>query len=253
MRLAILKDVNIPEKEYDQVLDEVSALYKQSAGIDLDTFTEERHFDDLWTEVYYNNYRGVAKPLLRTFTMDLENRFGKRFDNLVVMPTAENWRPIEDSGIWGWNVVGSMRGYQVQQVRFDTNRQDLNGRIYNSVGTLYHEIMHSHDSFIYRMNGVRIEDWFSGDMWVKDWDDDVVHGGRDYGGHPHWQYIRHKENTEALERIQHQLRAAYDRRKEQFNNGTPMTDRISEGYRNSVMRLTEPFAIPCFRSSLEVN
>lgn len=234
MRILFLKDSTIPTDEFEEVFAHIRDLYKQHADIDIDAAVEERFFEKgLQWENYYTDSqgqnRGIDRFLLDVFVRAVEFIHGKRFDHIAIMVDAKHWVPSEEN-IWGWNISAGIRGYEVQQCRFDTVRADRPGRIVNSVGTLFHEIMHSHDQFIYRMLGRRIESYVP----VDNWDEEVVHGKS-----PHWQYIRYKENTEALRKIRFQLKAAFDKRKLQFNDGTPLKETLGEKWRETLIWLTQ--------------
>lgn len=233
MRTLILKDSTIPQDEFEEVIHQVSEIYKTYADVTLDITVETRYWERLPFTEYAPGNRGVAWGMLDAVAYDTTHRFGKNVDQIVVMVDNENWVPVKDN-IWGWNISAGVRGYEIQQVRFDTQRETPAVRIANSVGTLFHEMMHSHDGFIYRMTGVRIAPLVN----VPDWDEDVVHGRS-----PDFPYIRHKENAETLGLFKVHLQDAIARRRRQHNDGTPFTEKVSEGFREGILKLTKPFAV----------
>ena len=73
----------------------------------------------------------------------------------------------------------------------------------NSLGTLYHEVLHSADALIKTYTGVNVAKV----LGVSNWDRDVVHGkGAGY------DYIRHNENQSALQYISPWLVESYQKR-----------------------------------------
>lgn len=197
MRTITLKDSRIPAEAAKEATAALERLYGRTAGIDMHTTIEERHFDKLPFEEYWGGNRGVKKSFLRVLAKHIGLMYGPRaFDHVVLLVHDENWTPKED-GIWGWNTAGADNGMEIQQVRFDPHNPA------NTLGTLYHENMHAHDQFVYRLIGERIERT----VGVRDWDRDVVHGE-----HERFAYIRHKENTDALMQIGPALRRAHDKR-----------------------------------------
>lgn len=201
MHILILKDREINDNHLGYVEEEVARLYKDKADVELTFVHQDFDFSDYPIEIYYSDNLGMDRTWLRKQCERVYTDYGTTVDQVVFMCHRDNWRL---DGIWGWNISKQYSGYGVQQVRFD----DRN--LANTVGTLYHELMHDHDSFIYTYTGKTIEIY----VQVDDWDDDVVHGGRAYGGHPVWDYIRHKENQEALKAIAHLLREAIEKRNE---------------------------------------
>lgn len=238
MRCLFFVDEKVPEDELNQVLDEVKELYKRNTDIDLDIVVRFWPLPALPFETYYDTYRGVSQKYLGNIAQLVEAEYGKRFDQITLVVADENWAPSRDkTPVWGWNISAGIRGYEVQQCRFDTVRADRAGRIANSVGTIYHEMMHSHDGFCYRVFGATLEFLPALDVLPGMYDAQIVHGeGKK------WEYIRWKENQEALRVIGPVLKAACEVRKQQFNNGTTLAQKVAEGYRGMILKATEPYA-----------
>lgn len=194
MNILLLLDNKINEDQLKEVKKQVSKIYKDNTGIKLYFTDEWRDFSNVPKEFYTKEEEGIKKSYLAETTKEIYSRYKDRIDHVVFFIHKDNWKL---TGVWGWNTSKVFNGYGVQQCRFDT-------KVVNTVGTLYHELMHDHDSFIYTYTGKVIEKM----VLVKDWDDDVVHGGRysltNYG----WKYIRYNENQPALQLIADALKEA---------------------------------------------
>ena len=128
------------------------------------------------------------------------NRYGKwGTDHVFILIHEDNWRsdPAGKKGIWGTNYSNIYHGYQVHYCRYDRDN------IANSLGTFYHELMHSLDALIATETGVNIAPLIP----VENWDRSVVHG-QNYK----FRYIRHKENIEVVDKIKPYLLTSYKNR-----------------------------------------
>jgi len=199
MRLVILKDLKITEDEINELERQITDLYFEHAGIEPEFYVEEHNFS------YYPTYidsDGDIRPgtqWLKDTTDTVYKRYGQwGTDHVIFLIHEDNWKSDTDDikGIWGTSYSNIHHSYHVQYVRFDRDNMA------NSVGTFYHEIMHSHDNLIKTTLGIDIEK-----LLGFDWDAKVVHGGG-----PNYKYIRHKENTSALAYISSFLKKAYDKR-----------------------------------------
>jgi len=198
MNILCLKDNKIDDAELKEVYHEVFEIYRDNSSVEPQLFTEARDFTDLPFVDYWKDAPGIDKSHIKSVTKDIKKRWGYEVDLVDFMVHEENWEPMEE-GIYGWNIASSFSGYEVEQTRFDAVNHA------NSVGTLYHEIMHSHDSFVKRMVNTVIEK----QIGVDDWDDVVVHGnGEGY------EYIRYKENKEVLQQISTELASSFAKRRE---------------------------------------
>jgi hypothetical protein len=200
MKLLILKDPLIPQAGLLELQKGFSRIYETYAGITPQFIVESLEYTSVPTEL---DNDGDTKPTvawIKEQTAKAYKRYHVDIDHVVFLVHQDNW--IFD-GIWGSNWSNIYNGYQVELCRFDKKNPA------NSLGTLYHEVMHSHDAFIKAMTGVDINPI----VGVDAWDGDVVHGGRDTG-FVGWSYIRHMENTKSLELIAPELRKAYAKRQE---------------------------------------
>jgi hypothetical protein len=217
MRVLILKDPIIPDDVLGEVLDQFKEIYRDTAGIEVETTIRERDFSRVAFEPYWDGARGIVKSLVGDIAAGVLRQHGtRRFDHLVLMVDATHWIPSQDN-IWGWNLAYAASGMETQQVRFDSVSEYRASRVANTLGTLFHETMHAHDQFVYRILGERI-DPLAG---VTSWDSDVVHGGA-----KQYEYIRHKENLDALAAIADPLRRAVRARLLQYQ-----ADAFGRGYR----------------------
>ena len=203
MNILILADNKINESQLKQVKAEVALIYKKNTDIKLNYVEEWRDLSNVPKEWYTSTDEGIKKSFIAETTKEIYSRYKDRLDQVVFLIHRDNWNL---TGVWGWNLSKIYNGYSIQQCRFD------NRNLNNSIGTLYHEFMHDHDSFIYTFLGTKIEN----KVLVKDWDDDVVHGGKysktTYG----WDYIRYNENQPALELIGDDLKSAIAKKRSAY-------------------------------------
>lgn len=183
MRVLILRDKRINTEDLERVIQQVSRLFSDNTPVMPKFFVREHDFENLPFSIYYGDAKGINRLYLEKTTAQIYKDWKEGVDFLVYMPHERNWHA---EGMWGWNISTAFSGYEVEQVRWDADNRA------NTVGTLYHELFHALDSFTYRYTAVDI----SKIVGVTDWDDDVVHGEGD-----DWEYIRHKENQEALKAI----------------------------------------------------
>lgn len=200
MRFVVKKDVKITKEQWDKLAAEFTALYQEHAGITPTFFVEEHTYGGIPTII---DSDGDVMPDMawRTATMKaIHARYGDfGTDHVVCLIHRDNW---QFTGIWGTNWSNIYHGYQVHLCRFDNKNSA------NSLGTLYHEVMHSHDALIKATINVDIHALIG-----FDFDKFAVHGGRpDKEFTTEWKYIRHKENTAALAYIAPYLKQSYEKR-----------------------------------------
>jgi hypothetical protein len=188
MKILLLCDYKIDETQLKSVKTELSGIYKTNTGIKLSFIDEWRDLSNVPKEFYTPEDEGIQKAYITKVAKEIYARYAESVDHIVFLIHRDNWNL---KGVWGWNTSRVFSGYAVQQCRFD------NKNLANSVGTLYHELMHDHDSFIYTYLGKKVEDA----VLVDDWDDNVVHGSRYTATNFGFQYIRHNENQSALKLI----------------------------------------------------
>lgn len=200
MKILLLLDNKIEEKQVNEVIAELVELYEKNCDVTLTFLKERRDFSDVPKEWYDSDSEGIKKSYIEEETKKLYGKYQEAIDSVVFFVHKDHWNL---TGVWGWNLSKVFNGYSVQQCRFD------NRNLVNSIGTLYHELHHDHDTFIYTYTGKRVEDVVK----VVDWDDDVTHGGRYSGTTYGWKYIRNDENQESLKLIAPLLRAAIAKRR----------------------------------------
>lgn len=212
MKILILKDKEIGSA--DTVTDEVRSFYEDK-DIDIEFMVDERDFSSLPFSVYHANKGdeegpdyGIDKGYISEQAKKVEKEYMYGVDLVSFLVHEDNWQPDD---IWGWNLANAHKGYEIEQVRWDPDNST------NTVGTLYHEIAHSHDSFVYRNVGR----WIEKIVGVGDWDDDMVHGGA-----KKYQYIRHDQNQDALVAIADVLNDASDKRRAKEDNRKNLQKRI---------------------------
>ena len=247
MRLLILKDKSIPTTEYNEATSELKELYG-SVGITIELQTDDYYWGnpeedptgELWEE-YWGGYYGIKKTFLNGLVSVVLDKYGKKFDHVVLLIDARNfYGTVPENKVWGWNISAGIQGYDVQVCRFDTVSKKKATRIANSLGTMYHEIMHSHDQFPFRVfRGADItRNMRSRGYNVYDWDNEVVHGES-----PEWDYVRWRDNVEALKVIAPVLKASYETKKIQDENGMTAWEAFREGYYRTLLKMKKPFAV----------
>lgn len=222
MKILLLLDNKINEAQLKQVKKEVAGIYKKN-GVEISFTDEWRDFSNVPKEWYDKEAEGVQRAYIDKVAKEIYARYEEEVDQVVFFIHRDHWNL---TGVWGWNLSKVYSGYGVQQCRFDSRNTA------NSVGTLYHEMMHDHDAFIYTYTGVVVENIVN----VVDFDDDVVHGGkyskRDFG----YSYIRYNENQAALFAISKHLNDAVKKRRSVYLKKTL-------SYLQEIVRLTEKVAI----------
>lgn len=200
MKLFILKDTKIRQEQLDEVERQFIDLYYEHTKITPVFYHQDFDFNVYPKEASSDGDEHLTDKYLRDTVSAVFNTKKDTIDHVVLLIHRDNWNL---AGIWGTNYSNIYSGYQVQACRFD------NKNLANSLGTLYHEVMHSHDTFIKTYTGVDINKF---GRWPN-WDKNIVHGGRpDQVGTYKWTYIRHMENTDALAYIGPYLKSAYEKR-----------------------------------------
>lgn len=200
MRNLIIKDSRINKDDLFELMEEYTAFWDQHADIDVTYLVEQKDFREVPTQT---DSDGDIKPTVayrKQLVKDAIKRHGTHaFDNIVMLVHEDNWYY---KGIWGQNW-----SYIYGPVSFQLSRWDRDNPA-NTFGTLYHEQMHPVDAFIKKEVGVNINKDFHGA-----WDKHVVHGGRpDEVGKHGFEYIRYKENTDALRQVSKLLKQAFLKR-----------------------------------------
>lgn len=199
MKVHILKDRQIKKTELEQVLVEVSDIFNKYAGVTPVVTQEVYDFTEYPKEADIDGDEHLTTTYLKDTASAVYKEKGDGIDHLIILIHRDNWNL---KGVWGTNYSNKFSGYQVHVCRFD------NKNLANSVGTMYHEIMHSLDALIATYTGENVTKLFG-----LPWDQYAVHGGRpDAENTTNWKYIRHKENTSALAYVAPLLRQAYEKR-----------------------------------------
>lgn len=209
MRLVILKDKLISKEQLDELELQFADLIYETTGLTPQFYVLEHDFNNVPTE---KDSDGDTKPS-KTYFTQVTDMVHKAYgdwgtDSVVLLVHQDNWA---FSGIWGTNISNVYRTYHVHLCRFDKKN------IANSLGTLYHEWMHSLDALIKTHTGVEIDKYFSNTKCFVDWDSTCVHGNRFAGcKETSYEYIKWKDNTDALAMITPDLKKAYQIRKEMY-------------------------------------
>lgn len=211
MKILVITDTAIKRDFLDEVLAQVGELYQRNTNIVPQYIVQDFAYGDYPVEQYWGGYYGISHAWLRAECAKAYKRYEEEIVGVVFAISSENWKLddpaiVKDKPVWGWNHSNQMSGYGVQQVRIaqvagHSRKRNLN----NSIGTLFHEGMHDHDTFVFVNTGKLIEDIVK----VPDWDNSVVHGQ-----HPDYTYIRYKENQDALRAIGPALSEALAKRQE---------------------------------------
>jgi len=245
MRLLILKDKSIRQSEFDTVLKQFKDIYLE-VGIVVDATVEEYYWGDpddepigvLWEE-YYSGYYGIKKTFLTALVSTVQKKHGKKFDHIALEIDAKNfYGTVPTNQVWGWNISAGILGYDLQVCRFDTTSRKKATRIANSLGTLYHEVMHCHAHYPYKIYNIKIEKYLkTKGLVMTKWGEDVVHGRQ-----PEWEYIRWKENIEALKAISDILNVCYETKKIQDEDGLTAWQALKQNVRTSIIKVTQTYA-----------
>lgn len=209
MRFLVLRDNKIKTDEWNKLATEFTDFIKSNTGLTPTFFIEERDYTSVPT---VSDSDGDLKPsttYLKTLTKTVHDKYGDYgVDSVVMLVHRDNW---VFTGIWGSNFSNQYYQYHVHLCRFD------NRNVANSLGTLYHEWMHSLDVLIKTHTGVDINSYFKTTKCYVDFDATVVHGNRFAGcKETPYSYIKWKDNTDALKMITPDLKKAYAKRKEMY-------------------------------------
>lgn len=219
MRLVILKDIAISSVQFNKLRNQFTDLYHTHTGITPTFFVEDFEYKNIPTII---DNDGDVMPSL-DWRKDTIAQVHKRYgdfgtDHVVLLVHRNNW---VFKGIWGTNWSNVYHGYHVQLCRFD----DKNAA--NALGTLYHEVHHSHDALIKATLGIDVNPIVE----VSSWDRAITHGGQ-----APWKYIRWKENTDSLRAIAPLLKQSYDKRKQ-------LHDDVVKSLLKQVVSLAERYLI----------
>lgn len=156
MRVLIIKDKKISEEHLHEVQRQFTDLVYKNAGLDPRYFTMTEDFSNVPTEP---DGDGDLKPTKKYMTAlmervhDIYGTYG--VDSVVMFVHRDNW---VYEGIWGTNWSNLYYQYHVHLVRHDHRN------LANSLGTLYHEWMHSLDALILTHTGVDINTYWESEV-----------------------------------------------------------------------------------------
>lgn len=203
MKILLVTDKTINKTLLGQVQLQLDTVYK---GLNLEWAIEDFDYSDYPVEEYWGGFWGIQRSWLREQTARIHKRWAEEIDCVVFLISSENWNL---TGVWGWNMSNQYNGYGIQQVRFAQNPRHTDERnVNNSAGTLYHELHHDHDTYVYVNTGEVVEK----EVGVNNWDNDITHGA-----HPNWDYIRTTaDNVKSIEKIMPLLIKARNARKVTF-------------------------------------
>lgn len=207
MKVQLLVDKKIKDSDREEVCQQFSDLVEAHTGIKPKFFVRTWDYSNVPTKA---DPDGDLKPT-DAYLKDLTDAVHERhdtygMDSVVMWVHRDNWK---FRGIWGQNISNVYHQYHLHLCRFDHHN------LANSLGTLYHEWMHSLDALIKTHTNIEIDHFFTDVTCFENWDSSVVHANRFRGCKDiPYTYIRHKDNTEALERIAVPLREAYKKRRE---------------------------------------
>jgi len=205
--ILLLTDKKIHRTLLGQVTRKIGDSYQKNADVKITWHIEDFDFSSYPKEIYSGSFEGMKRDWIATQCAAIYRRWAEEIDEVVFLVHSDNWNL---NGVWGWNMSAVYSGYGVQQVRFAQVATHTDARnVNNSAGTLYHELHHDHDAFIFNYTGKRIEPLAG----VADWDKDVTHGGA-----VGWDYIRLVEdNPTSLQLIGPLLKEAIKKRRSIFD------------------------------------
>lgn len=207
MRFCILKDTKITAKEMNTLETQFTDFIYANTGIMPEFYIEEQDYSYVPTVPDNDGDLKPTTDYFKALTKRVHDKYGDYgVDSVVMLVHRDNW---VFTGIWGSNFSNVYYKYHVHLCRFDHKN------VANSLGTLYHEWMHSLDALIKTHTGVDINTYFKNSKCFVSWDETSVHGNK-YKGckETPYSYIKWKDNTDALAMIAPDLRAAYKVRKE---------------------------------------
>lgn len=202
MKILALVDTNIPEDEMNEVIQKFNEIYAPLLP-EWDIHRED--MSELKWEAYRPSSLGIKKSYLRRRVKAIQERYNNRYQHILFWVSHNNYLPAVDNA-WGWN-LSHFAGVHLHQCRFDTDREHRESRIVNTLGTLVHEVAHSHDAQVYVETGKHIEDVLG--VPRGRYDEEFVHGQDE-----EYEYIGRNEDINAgiiKEELMPLLRESYER------------------------------------------
>ena len=201
MRSVVLLDNLIPKDKALALLDEYTEFFEKHTGVQPDWYVERYDFSRVPTKADATGDLLPTREWRKAVETEVHKRYGDYgVDNILLWVHEEHFT---FRGYWGVNWSYNFYKYSTQLCRWDKDNAA------NTFGTLYHEQMHSFDMLCLKETGTDLNRLFG-----VNYDKFIVHGGRpDQVGTTKWQYINHKQNTEALDMIAEHIKEAYAKRK----------------------------------------
>ena len=153
MRCLFLLDQKIPQASFDRVWQQVREIYK---GLDIETKIERRTYDNI-TGTHKPTFDSLPYGYVKERIKAVHDRDPNRYDHIIFFVHEDNWI-FQEKRVWGENFSHHFYDYHVQLCRWDKDNEA------NSIGTLYHEITHSHDSLIERELDVDINKFWQSEV-----------------------------------------------------------------------------------------
>ena len=209
MRFLVLRDTKINDVEYKELEKQFSDFVNQHTGLIPTFYIQAQDYSVVPTEADGDGDMKPTTAYMNALMKTVHDKYGDYgVDSVVMLVHRDNWI---FKGIWGNNQSGVYYKYHVHLCRFD------NKNVANSLGTLYHEWMHSLDVLIKVHTGVDINSYFKNTKCYADWDSTCVHGNKFTGcKETPYAYIKWKDNTDALRMIAGDLQKAYNARRELY-------------------------------------
>lgn len=209
MRNLVYKDKLIKTSEYNALVEKYTKFIKDNTGIDVTFWTVDYDFSDYPTIIDDEKDDVLRPDFLQNIAKEVTAKYGDYgTDNVITLIHENNWKSGKTAtrkGIWGTNYSYKYGKYHIQYCRFDE------GNIFNSFGTLNHEIDHTFDALCQVEVGINLNPILA----VTNYDKYTTHGGKpDDEIHAYHPYIRNEENAGKLKVIAPYLTSAYKKRLE---------------------------------------
>jgi hypothetical protein len=200
LNILVLKDKDA--NDIWRELAEVASLYKDYASLDIKWTIEDFDYTNAEASTTNDHFDSYSQRWLREECKKVYKKYAEDIDHVIFLVHEDKFefKLPDGRNLWGENFSNIFSGYQVQICRYDKNNQA------NTVGTIYHEMHHSHEAFTYKYTGKDVEK-----MLGYDWDR-ITHGTIH-----DWKYIRYKENARSLTYIGPLMHEAVAARRKLWN------------------------------------
>lgn len=217
MRHCIFLDKKINKLEFENWKKEDTAFWQKFANITPFYWTIDYDFSTYPVEPDWDGDARPTEAFMKELTEKVYKNYGEDGTDFVMLFVHEdNWRSSgklfeafkkefnikKEKGIWGLALAYKYKNYLSVYARWDE------AQAVNTFATIYHERFHALDALIKTEINVDVNPIIG----VKSWDSGCVHGGE-----KPWQYIRNRENTEAIVLIAPYLREALKKRQDRHD------------------------------------